>query len=231
MDWYVTLQNVLFHVDFQYSVTLCLCVSSGHGGWQFGGGRCTDGIWRWWERPSAGGSGAAVCSVHEVVYGRHVQHRHGVRLSSDADGWASHTHVLTLSVCSFLPELACRSWPIIVSLQCMSPQRKHVLLEETSKWVDHLTCCCWNFYVGVMQYVLGLHDLEKKNLIEFFLDNNCDCNLKCHFKKKIPSLLFLFVRPFWPNFLWYIYINMAYYVKIIIIIIIVIIISPDPNCN
>ncbi len=129
--WYVACFVLTFSIAWH-----CVHVSSGHGGWQFGGGGCTDGIWRRWERPSAGGSGAAVCSVHEVVYGGHVQHRHGVRLSPDTDGRVSHAHVLMLSVCSFLQNLPAVHDQLCVSLQCVSPQRKHVLLEETSKWVD-----------------------------------------------------------------------------------------------
>lgn len=44
---------------------------------------------------------------------------------------------------------------------CHHSGNTYFLRKQASEWIS-LTCCCWNFYVGVMQYVLGLHELEKK---------------------------------------------------------------------
>ena len=73
--WCILMYMYTSCLSYNYSVVVFYTGGSRGRLW---GGWCSDWIRRWGEWEAAGGGGAAMCLVYEVVHCRHVCHRHCV---------------------------------------------------------------------------------------------------------------------------------------------------------
>lgn len=117
---------------------LNICFLTGGGSWRLRGCRRSHRVRRWGEWQAAGGGGAAVRPVHEVVHCGHVRHRHGV-----CTDYHRHCHHVPPRAVRPMDRADCAPFPqqdlpslhdqLCVPLQRVPSQRQHILSQKTSQ--------------------------------------------------------------------------------------------------